>query len=57
MKTLEEAMIRFRETCEACDSKLVVHAFRKKSSQKKQIIYCHCENKTCRKYNQEIAFI
>ena len=55
-ETLEWQQRNFYEVCERCQSKLIVHAFRKKSPGKQKIVYCHCENKACGKFNMEIAF-
>jgi len=57
MKSLEEAIQRFNETCERCQKKLTVHAFRQKSHLKKEAVYCHCIDKTCAKYQAEICFL
>ena len=55
-ESLEWYTEHFKETCERCHNTLAVHAFRRKSHIKRKIIYCHCENKLCGKFNREIAF-
>jgi hypothetical protein len=54
--TLEWYMKNFRENCEACHERIVVHAFRAKGKLRKAI-YGHCEKDGCRKKNDEIAYL
>jgi hypothetical protein len=49
--------LKFVEACEACSSELVVHGHRAKGRGKRQIIYCSCTNKGCRKYGRELGFM
>lgn len=58
-RTLESAIEKFHETCDRCHEALIVHGYRQKSHQSKEMIYAACHNKAgvCPKAGYEICFI
>jgi hypothetical protein len=64
-KDLNYFIEHFHEVCEhpKCQQKLVVHGYRSRSKNKREILYAHCENKGvdtgfhCPREMMEIAFI
>ena len=55
--TLEWQEKNFREFCERCKEKLIVHAYRPHGKGRQCITYAHCVKKTCGKFMSEIAFM
>lgn len=68
-KDLDYYVANLNETCERCGQPLVVHGFRRKTQQKRQAVYAHCENNgenqagvgvgksRCVRYNVEIVLM
>jgi len=64
-RSFDDVIANFKVTCSnpRCNEPLVIHAYRQKSHNSKEMIYAHCENagseeKTrCFRFNQEICFI
>ena len=52
--SLEWQMLNYYRTCGHCHKKLTVHAYKKSMHGQKEIIFGHCENKSCELYGIEI---
>ena len=55
-ETLEWHQTHFRESCEACHQKIIVHAFRPKCKFRRAT-YGHCETIGCRKRMMEVCYL
>lgn len=57
-RSLDEVMANFKVTCSRCNEPLIIHGYRQKSHNSKEMIYAHCENKgVCPRNNMEVCFI
>lgn len=64
-RSFDEVIANFKVACSnpKCQAPLVIHGWRQKSHNQKEMIYAHCENSgnadtmRCSKYMQEICFI